>query len=193
MSAVLERLTRVDLQVVVLPPIDRERSAARDRGRAAAIAAGRGQLLADALEAARELAVRAFARGGFSGTWAANEMGVSVTRANDRVAAAAAFEDAVIAAVAEDRLDPDTLEELRASTDVLTRLTGPPMPGALSNIGRPRPGVKRAPLIVALAVLVAFAASVLWMSVGSWSGLVALVVGIGVIAGLVREERQPLD
>lgn len=193
MSALLDRLIRVDLQVVVVAPPDAVRSEARDRSRAAAIAAGRGQLLTEAIEASRDIAMRAFAQGGFSGTWAATDMSVSVVRAGDRVAAAAAFEEAAIAAVVEDLVDNITLEVLRSSSDTLLRLTGLPAPGALSNLGAPRQGVLRRPLIVALAVLFLFGAIAIWIVVGSWSGVIAVVVGIGIIGSLVRNETQPID
>ena len=70
-AALLERITKVELGIVVVAPPDAERMAARDRARAAAIVAGRGPLLEDAMRAARDVTMRSFARAGFSGTWAA--------------------------------------------------------------------------------------------------------------------------
>ena len=107
----LERITRVELGVVVVAPPDAERMAARDRARAAADrggprAAARGR---HARPRARST-MRSFARAGFSGTWAATDMAVSVARSGDRVAAAAAFEEAATAAVVEDLVDAETLE-----------------------------------------------------------------------------------
>ena len=118
-ATLLERLTRVDLQVIVVAPPDATRLAARDRARAAAIAAGRTVLLDEATAGARETTLRAFARAGFSGTWAATDRSASVATASDRVAAAAAFEEAAMAAVVEDLVDDDTLEVLRGSSDEL--------------------------------------------------------------------------
>lgn len=137
-EAVLERLQRIDLQVVVLRPPDDARLAARDRARALAADAGRGELLDEAAAAAREVAVRAFARGGFSGTWAATEMSASVASAEDRLAAAAAFEEAAMAAVVEDLAEDETLDVLREASADLGHSTGLPAPGALSSLGPAR-------------------------------------------------------
>ena len=64
-AAVLERLERVQLGVVVVAPPDPVRLAARDRAREAAIGAGRSALLDEAVEAARATAMRSFAHAGF--------------------------------------------------------------------------------------------------------------------------------
>lgn len=137
-EAVLERLQRINLQVVVVSAPDDPRLAARDRARTLAADAGRGEILEEAAAAARDVAVRAFARGGFSGTWAATEMSASVASAEDRLAAAAAFEEAAIAAVVEDLADEETLEALREASAGLGHATGLPAPGALSSLGPPR-------------------------------------------------------
>ncbi len=123
----LERMSRVDLQVVVVAPPDAQRVAARDRARAAAKVAGRTILFDEAVTAARETTLRAFARGGFSGTWAANDWSISIATASDRVAAAAAFEEAAMAAVVED------LRTMRRS-----RCSAPRRPSSSS-----RPGYRR--------------------------------------------------
>ncbi len=142
-ATLLERFTHVELQVVVVAPPDAERRAARDRARTAAIAAGRGELLDEAVAAARDATVRSFARGGFSGTWAATDMAVSVARSSDRVAAGAALEEAVTAAVAEDLVDEETRDVLTSTWDELTRLRGIPSPGSLSAFTAPAAGAIR--------------------------------------------------
>jgi hypothetical protein len=133
----LERLTRLDLQVAVVAAPDDRRLAARDRARVAAVAAGRGTLLDDATAAAQEVTRRAFAQGGFSGTWAATDMAVSVATAGDRTAAAAAFEEAAMAAVVEDLVDDETLDVLRSTSDELGDLTGLPQPGSIASFTSP--------------------------------------------------------
>ena len=86
------------------------------RARTAAIVAGRqAPRRGDGRRSRRR--AQGFARAGFSGTWAATEMAVSVASAGDRIAAAAAFEEAAMAAVVEDLVDEETLEILRATTD----------------------------------------------------------------------------
>jgi len=142
-AAIFDQLSRVELQVVVVTPPDDERRAARERARDAAIVAGRGPLLDEAVRAARDATIRVFALGGFSGTWAATDMAVSVVRASDRVAAEAALEEAVIAAVVQDLVDEDTLDVLRSTWDELARLRGIPSPGSLAAFTAPAAGAIR--------------------------------------------------
>jgi hypothetical protein len=190
---VLDAFTRVELQVVVVSPPDQTRDAARDRARSAAIVAGRGPLLEEAVEAARDLTIRAFARSGFSGTWAATDMAVSVVRAEDRVAVAQAIEEAVTAAVVEDLVDQDTLEVLRSTAGELVSLHGIPAPGSLSTFAAPAAGLVRGPIqiailagfIVACAAVAAVAGSVLF-------GLVVLGVGSALLVVSARR-RAPAD
>jgi hypothetical protein len=179
----LERLTRVNLQVVVVAPPDGARRTARARARAAAVGAGRGDLLDQAVGAARETVMRAFSRGGFSGTWAATDWSISVARPDDRVAAAAAFEEAAMAAVVEDLVDEETLEELRSSSGELIRSTGLPSPGALSSFGRP--SIAASGGLARQAILAAFVMVGISLSfiLGLGVGLLTIAVGVG-LAGL---------
>jgi hypothetical protein len=135
-DAVLDALRRVNLQVMVVGQPDLVRLEARDRARELAAVAGRGRLLESAAAAGREAAIGGFARSGFTGTWAATEMSASVTRAEDRIAAAAAFEEAAMAAVVEDLADEETLDVLRSAADQLGLSNRIPAPGALDVIGR---------------------------------------------------------
>lgn len=184
-AALLERLSRLNLQVAVVGPPDPARFAARDRARTAAIAAGRGPLLDEAVTAAREGALRAFAGGGFSGTWAASEMAASVATASDRVAAAAAFEEAATAAVAEDLVDIDTLEILRSTSQELGGLTGVPQPGELSNLTSGAFAI-RGPLQFIVVVAFVAAIAIAGFVVGGTRTLVVLVLAFAIIAALVR-------
>ena len=156
-AAIFDQSSRMELQVVVVAPPDAERRGARERARDAAIVAGRGPLLDEAVQAARDTMIRLFARSGFSGTWAATDMAVSVLRASDRVAAEAALEDAVIAAVVADLVDEETLDTLRSTWDELASSRGIPSPGSLAALTAPVAGSIRGPiqaLILAAAVLV---------------------------------------
>lgn len=163
---VLDRIARIDLQVVVVSPPDVTRLAARDIAHDAAIRAGRGPLFDEAVDAARTTTMAMFARSGFSGTWALTDMAMSVTRAGDRVGAAAAFEDAVMAAVVEDLVDHDTLDVLRATAAELSGMTGMPLPGSLSTIGAPDLGRQRTPAQVALLVVIVALAALAGFAVG---------------------------
>lgn len=190
-EALLERFTRVELQVVVVAPPDATRLAARDRARDAAIVAGRAALLNEAVAAARDATIRTFARGGYSGTWAATDMAVSVVRSSDRAAAAAALEEATIAAVVEDLVDEDTLEVLDSTWEELVSLSGIPSPGALSSFATPAASTIRGPLqvmIVGAFVIFLVAAG---LAVGLGTGLIALAFAVAIVAGVARRWRQP--
>jgi hypothetical protein len=188
---VLEELQHLDLNVVVLPRADVELVEAVDRARDAALTAGRADLLESATRSAREIAMRAFSRSGFSGTWAATEMGASVVRAGDRVAAAEAFEAAATAAVVEDLVDVETVEILRERTDALRRTTGLPAPGALANFasgGSSTRGIGTSDTVqvglgiavVVAGILVAFAAGALPI------GLIVIASGIALLGSIGR-------
>jgi hypothetical protein len=187
LDATLDRLTRVGLQVVVVAPPDRERLTARDRARDAAIASGRGQLLDEATAAARNVAVRAFANAGFSGTWAATDWSVSVVSAEDRVAAAAAFEEAAIGAVVEDLVDDETLDVLRSTSNELAGMTAMPSPGSLSAITAPLGVAIRGPMQV--GILVVLGIFLLVAGVGAASILV-VALGLAIVGGLARGRRS---
>jgi hypothetical protein len=184
----LQRLSHVNLQVVVVAPPDGPRRVAQSRARAAAVAAGRGELFEQSVAAARETVIRAFSRGGFSGTWAATDWSISVTRPVDRVAAAAAFEEAAMAEVVEDLVDQETLDILRSSSEELIRSTELPSPGSLSSFGRSTVqgnvgATQRA--IMAVSVIVGIGLSLV---VGLGVGLVAIAVGAA-LAGLRGSAR----
>ena len=190
-QALLDRMTRIELQVVVVEPPDAERLAARDRARSAAIVAGRHGLLVEATAAARELTLRAYSRSGFSGTWAATDMAVSVVKSSDRVAAAAAFEEAMIAAVVEDLVDEGTLEVLRSTVDELVRLTGIPSPGSLSVFASPVADTVRGPLQVIIVAGFVIVCAAIGLIFGLPAALVVLGIGVAVVAGSARRRGQP--
>lgn len=182
----LERLARINLQVVVVAPPDTARQAARDRAREVAADAGRSALLDEAVAAARDVTLRAFARGGFTGTWAATETSMSVATAADRVAAAAAFEEAAMAAVVEDRLDPETIDLLRATADELDQAGGLPTPGSLASLASPLSIPARGPGLVVVQVAALLLAGVIAATLGIGFGILALAVGVAVFGKLSR-------
>ena len=190
-AALLERMAKVELGIVVVAPPDAERMAARDRARVAATAAGRGPLLEDAMRAARDVTMRSFARAGFSGTWAATEMAASVATARDRAAAAAAFEEAASAAVVEDLVDDDTLETLRSTSDELGRATGLPAPGSLAAFASPALDVARGPLGPIVVIGLATICIVVGAAFGLVFALLAVAACVAVLAKLARDRTRP--
>lgn len=191
-AALLEEAARVNLGVVVVAPPDETRLEARDRAMAAAVAAGRGGILEEAAAAARDTVLNAFASAGFSGTWAATEMSVSVASAIDRVAAVAAFEEATIAAVAEDIVDEDTVEILRSTWDELVSSTAIPTPGSLASVASPAAGVVRGPIQIAILVAVILLLAAVGFAVWSVTGLIVVFAGVGVVGALARRWSQPV-
>ena len=189
-EAVLEQLEHVDLQVIVVAPPDAERVAARERARAAAEAAGRSALFDETVSTVREGVLRAYARGAYSGTWAVNDWSMSVTNAGDRLAAAAAFEEAAIAAVVEDLVEEETLAVLRATTVELDLAAGIPSPGALSSLmdQRRRGGSQRVGRVV-LGAGIALA-SLGFLAIGAWIGAFILVGGAAAAAWLAGRTRS---
>jgi hypothetical protein len=121
--------------------------------------------------------MKAFARSGFGGTWAATDMAVSVVTARDRAAAAAAFEEAATAAVAEDLLDEETLGVLRSTSNELADLTGLPSPGAISAFLSPSSDPRRRPIRAMLLLLFVTYLGFIVLSAG-----LPVVVGLGAVA-----------
>jgi hypothetical protein len=186
-AVLLERARRIQLQVVVVAPPDEARLAARDRARAAAIAAGRGRLLDDAIAAARDQTLRAFARSAFSGTWAFTDWSMSVARADDRVAAASALEEAAMAEVVEDLADPETLDILRSTSEELASMAEVPTPGSIAGFGRPAATIHG---LLPLALVGALAIVLVLAGLGGAS-IVSLALGVTLVAGLAQRRRGP--
>ena len=185
-EAVLDRLRRVNLQVMVVARPDATHLAARDRARVVAAEAGRAAIFDEAATAAREATLRSFASAGFSGTWAATEMSASVASASDRIAAAAAFEEAAMAAVVEDLADDDTLDVLRATAEELSRSSTIPVPGSLAGFtAQPGLAADRPRDAVIVGVLLLLCA-VAWAALGPAFALLLFAVGALVLARLTR-------
>jgi hypothetical protein len=190
-AAVLDNASRVNLGVVVVAPPDPTRESARDAATDAAIVAGRNALLREATGAAREIVLKGFAKAGFSGTWAATSMSASVASATDRVAAAAALEEATIAAVAEDLIDEDTFDVLRSTWAELVSSRAIPAPGSLESVAAPAAGAIRGPLQLAILVAVVLACTAVAFAAASVSGLIIVFAGIGIVGALARRWSQP--
>jgi hypothetical protein len=191
-AALLRNAARVNLGVVVVAPPDETRARARDLATSAAIEAGRSSLLREATAAARDTIIQAFAGAGFSGTWAATEMSASVANARDRVAAVAAFEEAAVAAVAEDVVDEETIEILRATWEELASSSAIPSPGSLSSVASPGLGMIRGPIQLTVLVAVVLICAIAALVVGSISGLIIVFFAIGLVAALARRWSQPV-
>ena len=111
--AELDHVGIEDVGLVSLPAAD---VAARGPARSAAVSAageaGLGPYLAETREKARAHVVRMYDRNAYQPTWAGLNWGRSLGTIEDRVAVAAAVEDAAIGTVAMDATDADVVEEL---------------------------------------------------------------------------------
>jgi hypothetical protein len=136
--------------------------------------------------------LKSFANAGFSGTWAATEMSVSVARASDRVAAIAAFEEATIAAVAEDLVDEETIDVLRSTWAELIHSGAIPTPGSLTSLASPAAGAIRGPIQIAVLITVVLVCAAVGFTTASVSGLIIVFAGVGIVGALARRGSQPV-
>ena len=105
---------------------------------------------------------------------------MSVAGPTDRMAAAAAFEEAAMAAVVEDLdVDEETLDVLRSTSLELTGLGGLPVPGSLSSIASPAAGVIRGPIQIAIVVVVVLVCAAVGFAFWSVAGLIIVFAGVG--------------
>jgi hypothetical protein len=116
---------------------------------------------------------------------------VDVGRDRNRVAAVAAFEEATVAAVADDLVDADTLDILGATWDQIASSSAIPSPGALSSIAATAPGGDRSPMQVAILAGVVLVCAFVGFAFGSYTGLIAVFIGVGVVGALMRGSSRP--
>jgi hypothetical protein len=87
-----------------------------------------------------------------------------------------------MAAVVEDLVDRETLEQLRATADELDRSTGLPPPGALSGVTTRSGAAAPGSALLALRVSVVVLAGVAALTLGTVIAFVVLIVGLAAIA-----------
>jgi hypothetical protein len=111
--AELDHVGIEDVALVSLPAADvAARASARSTAVTAAGAAGLGPYLTKTREDVRARVIRMYDRNMYQPTWAGLNFGRSLGTIEDRVAVAAAFEDAAIGTVAMDVVSADVTEEL---------------------------------------------------------------------------------
>lgn len=142
LDAFLEQLDRTaleDLEVVALPEPDPDlRAALLDRVDEAARYAGddRVKQIRDARLRVREIVLRRFAVAALPMTWVGIGWETRPSRTTDRIRLMAAIEDAAIAAMMEDRLEPDDLAALREGFDLAASMPGTGVRGVPDLSGR---------------------------------------------------------
>jgi hypothetical protein len=177
----------VDLSRLIVGAAGQEVIAARRRAAAAADEAGRTSIVEEARRAATVWVLQAFAERGYSGTWAATDVAMSVARPADRTATAEALADAVTAAAVEDIVDPTVVDALRGTWDTLDVSSSIPEPGVLSGLtasltqSTTRPGWRR----LGSAAIV-FLIGLLFLGSASPLGLVLVAAAAVVLANALR-------
>jgi hypothetical protein len=122
----LDRTNLADLEVLALPEPDPELRAGL-LGRVAAAAAAAGQDAVDVggtRAGVRELMLRRLSADTYRPTWAGLNWVASPMRTDDRTRLMVAVEDAAIAALLEDCLDPDDVAALRGPFEVASSMAG---------------------------------------------------------------------
>lgn len=170
----LDRTKLADLEVLALPEPDPEERAAL-LARVAEAAARPDAVDVDGTRAGiRELMLRRLSGDGFRPTWAGLNWVASPMRIEDRAWLIVAVEDAAVAALLEDRLDPDDVAALREPFAIASSMEGAGTTGVPDLSGS---RLAAAP-VTALAV-----------SAGSIGGLGI----IAAIAAFLRRRRRRLE
>jgi len=187
-GAILDGARYVDLSRLIVGRTDPEIDEARRAATVAGDAAGRTDLVREARQAATSWVLQAFSQRGYSGTWAATEVAVSVARPADRTAVAEALADAVTAAAVEDLVDADTVDALRSRWDVLDASSAIPEPGALNDLtsSLAERGVSRAGRWSLLAGVVLLLVGVAGLATGTVFGIALFLAGTVVVANSLR-------
>jgi hypothetical protein len=122
----LDRTNLSDLEVLALPePDPDERAELLARCAAAASRDSADVPDLDATRAGvRELMLQRLARNGYQPTWAGLNWAASPMRIEDRTRLIIAVEDAAVAALLEDRLDPDDVAALREPFEIASSMEG---------------------------------------------------------------------
>jgi hypothetical protein len=123
----LDRTNLADLEVLALPEPDRDRRATL-LGRVAAAATAAGPDGVPGVQRTRaevrELMLERLSHDGFRPTWAGLNWMSSPMRIEDRARLIAAVEDAAVAALLEDRLDPEDVAALREPFQIAASMPG---------------------------------------------------------------------
>jgi hypothetical protein len=151
LKAAIAALDREDVQRISLPLPDDARRAALGRAIAVARRAGRSAELATLRQTMRHEAFVRYDRAILRPTWLGLNWGVSSGTATDRVAVAAAFDEAAVLAISEDLLDADDRDVLGWAPEVL--LGAAAHAGDSGSLAHALPGDTRGQAATAVAAL----------------------------------------
>ena len=178
----LDRIGIEDVGLVSLPATDMAaRAPARSAAVKAAEEAGLGPLQGEARDEARARVVRMYDRNIYQPTWAGLNWGRSLGTIEDRVAVAAAVEDAMIGTVALDVVSADVANELLEPMRLLIAMhptDAPPSPfagpGWTRRLGAVLALVFSATMLLALGVYFGTIGWVAWIVILAVLGLLVL-------------------
>ncbi len=184
----LDHLGIEDVALVSLPSDGAaERTPAREAAAAACVAAGLGPLLEETRETARTRVVRMYDRNVYQPTSAGLNWGRSLGTSEDRVAVAAAVEDAAIGTVAADVAMADEVEALLEPMGLLTAMHPDETPrsqfagtGWTARVGA-----------LLFLVFVAVTVAVLGVRFGPIGWAVALAIVVATAAAILRDRSAP--
>jgi hypothetical protein len=121
----LDRTNLADLEVLALPEPDHVfRTALLERVAAAAAAGSVAVNVDGTRRRVRELMLRRLSGDTYRPTWAGLNWGASPMRTEDRARLVVAVEDAAVAALLEDRLDPEDSAALRGPFELASSMPG---------------------------------------------------------------------
>jgi hypothetical protein len=187
----LERLDHLGIEDVALVSLPHEgaaeRTPARDAAVAACAAAGLGPLLEATREKARARVIRMYDRNMYQPTWAGLNWGRSLGTVEDRVAVAAAIEDAAIGTVAADVAMAADVEALVKPMRLLVAMHPDETPR--SEFAGTRWTARVGAVLFLL--FVAITATVLGAYFGPIGWAVAVVIVVAAAIGILRDRSTP--
>ncbi len=156
---------------------------------AIATRSGLRPLLDEIRTAARDIVVEAYAADGFQPTWFGLNWGRSAGTTVDRVTIVEVVEDAAIATVARDVIDPGSVDRLRQRYDLLASMH--PVRDPAADPTRPRSRIERWSRPITIVLLLSFVG---FIAAGAGAyGLLAvaipMLIAAVIIARLARESR----
>ena len=187
----LERLDHLGIEDVGLVSLPHEGAAERTPAREAAVtecaAAGLGPVLEATREKARARVIRMYDRNMYQPTWAGLNWGRSLGTVEDRVAVAAAVEDAAIGTVAMDVAMAADVEALLEPMRLLAAMHPDETPRSefAGTRWTARVGAVLFLLFVAITV------TVLGVYLGPIGWAVALVIVVAAAIGILRDRSTP--
>jgi hypothetical protein len=185
--AELDHLGIEDVALVSLPHDGAgERTPPREAAAAACVAAGLGPLLDETREKARARVIRMYDRNMYQPTWAGLNWGRSLGTIEDRVAVAAAVEDAAIGTVATDVAPAADVDALLEPLRMLVAMH--PSEGSRSQFAGTGWTARIGAILFLIFVIIE--ASVFTAYFGAIGAIVAVAIVVAATAAILRDRAR---